>query len=356
MHRVAANGVLGCDDGVPSASVLRFRATLPPPRTLPMRIIPLATALAFAFAAVPATLHGQFTEIGFGTPVEQTVTQNLVDDGVWLQTFIAAEAVKPGMTLTFHVRWLTGNSSPILAFVTEGGDLLGESQPMTPQQLSDGSAIMTRTFTRAGRFMLRVGGPGTPVGHRFSLTITEGRYVPTNASSAAAYKTTGFEFSAGYGPVEFSSDIATERGAGPAGRIAYNFGTIALFGEGQFSEMSADEGDADDEYQLLHGEGGARLYLLPTRMRFRPYGQAAWGVRRMKLTNGVEAEGMGPTFGAGAHFFLSENLSLEGAWRQSSGDIDRVRASSTDEWQDIPSEFVITGKSTRIYGMLSVHF
>ena len=54
----------------------------------------------------------------------------------------------------------------------------------------------------------------------------------------------------------------------------------------------------DTVYVIAHRDGraigGARLYLLPTRMRFRPYGQAAWGVRRMKLTNGVEAEGMGP--------------------------------------------------------------
>jgi opacity protein-like surface antigen len=323
-----------------------------------MRLLLTATAVALAAAVVPCTLPAQLTQIAPDRPMTMTVTEAnvLPDRAGWVHRFIYDGTVTPGTTLTFHLRWITPSNSRMGALVTEAGDLLGQSEGLPIQVMQDGSSLLSRTFTGRGAFMLRVAGTGAPVGDRYTITITEGSPASFAAAPAQKYETTGLEFSAAFGPVTFASDLSTERGSGAGGRIAYNFGAVSLFGEGLVSNMSSDDGGAEDEYELTHVEGGARLFLLPSRMRFRPYAQAAYGIRRFTLPNEVQAEGAGPTFGAGAQYFLSENLSLEGAWRQSSGDIDRVRASSSDEWQDMAPEFVITGKSTRILGMFSVHF
>lgn len=321
-------------------------------------------ALAAAVVA-PRAVHAQWTPIPLDRPMTFTVTEDrIVDDRTeWNEGMSFDGTVRPGMTLSIRLVWLTNPPTRNIGVTISDPGSFGSSEPTMNTTMPDGSVVATKTFNSSGGIALIVSGKGAPAGHRYSITITEGApAVSTSgpftggATPAAPYKTTGIELSAGFGPVTFASDIATERGTGAAGRIAYNFGALAIFGEGQLADMAPDDGTAEDEYQMLHAEGGARLYLLPSRMRLRPYAQAGYGVRRLTASNDVQAEGMGPAFGAGAHFFLSENLSLEGAWRQSSGDIDRVRPTSSDEWQDIPPEFVITGKSTRILGMLSVHF
>ena len=69
----------------------------------------------------------------------------------------------------------------------------------------------------------------------------------------------------------------------------------------------------------------------------------------------MQGEGIATTPGAGVALYLMKRLSIEGAWTRTTGDIDRARASSDDDWSDLPEEFVIRGPGTRISVQMVLH-
>ena len=149
-------------------------------------------------------------------------------------------------------------------------------------------------------------------------------------------------------------------GQGQGGRIGMGFGPLLVYGELQQSEMESEGGDAADAYTLTQRELGARLYLLGKGSRIRPFAQYAYGFRRLEsVETTVQGEGIATTPGAGVALYLMKRLSIEGSWARTTGDVDRARASSDDDWSDLPEEsdrmvYVIQHSSFRTHRLCNV--
>lgn len=315
----------------------------------------IISSLLMGALASPVALRAQVPEQGGispGKPETGKFTRPIFGDQhhIWL----FSDRVEQGTTLHATARWIT-KPHPSATLIVVMSDP-GSSKPAPTHSVvaADGNSVTAyRTSTTAGAVFIYV--MTNAPGFTGTYELTVGPRAPAAVSEERS-QTDGFHFAGGWNTTTFKSQFSTETGQGQGGRIGLGFGPLLLYGELQQSEMENESGDPADAYTLTQRELGARLYLLGKGSRIRPFAQYAYGFRRLEsVETPVQGEGIATTPGAGVALYLMKRLSVEGAWTRTTGDVDRARASSDDDWSDLPEEFVIRGPGTRISVQMVLH-
>ena len=221
------------------------------------------------------------------------------------------------------------------------------------EEYTDASLTASKTFDRPGTVVITVSSGAGAVGQGYAIRA---RDLAKRRSDTA-----GPHFAAGYGAVSLKMTGAggEAEGEGLGLRVGAGLGgMLSVFAEGQAAEMSPRDPDAQEgagRYTLYHADLGARLYLLGSGSRLRPYVQGAFGGRRITLAaRPIEAQGLTLTPGGGVEIFLRPGFSVEGGARRSFGEITRWRPSG-GSWRDIPDEYDLDVATTRLHLQVVVH-
>lgn len=322
--------------------------------------VAVATASMASAEAAHAQEEGQSTTtLAPGKPTASAF--NKVIFGSQMHTYVYGGAISSGTTINVTARWTKkphDAATLTLVISDPGSDTPAEKTVnYTP---ADGNGVTaSKTFASSGPVQIYVITNAAGFTGDYEVTVIEGAATSgatMDFDSGERSQTHGFHFAGGWNTTTFKSQFSTETGQGQGGRIGMGFGPLLFYGELQQSEMENESGDPADAYTLTQRELGARLYLLGKGSRIRPFAQYAYGFRRLSsVETSVEGEGVATTPGAGVAFYPMKRLSIEGAWTRSTGEVDRARASSDDDWSDLPDEFIVRGPSTRITVQMVLH-
>lgn len=319
----------------------------------------IALLLAGVTLASPVRAHAQDGQGAKALVSGQTVTSafNRPVFGPQHHVYVY-EGISAGRTISVTARWTkkTHEAATLTLVISDPGTEVPAEKTQNYVSADGNSVTATKTFASSGLLQIYVMTNAPGFTSAYEITVTEGTGSTVAQYSEERSQTDGFHLAGGWNTTTFKSQFSTETGQGQGGRIGLGFGPLLLFGELQQSEMENESGDPADAYTMTQRELGARLYLLGKGSRIRPFAQYAYGFRRLEsVETAVEGEGLASTPGAGVAFFPLKRLSIEGAWTRATGEIDRARASSDDDWSDLPAEFVIRGPSTRITVQMVLH-
>ncbi|HEX8271044.1 MAG TPA: hypothetical protein VF615_00250 [Longimicrobiaceae bacterium] len=310
-----------------------------------------------ALALCPPLAAQTGTPIDRGRAVEARFARGDSASGAGVShTWEYARPVRRGTVLQVHV-WgsvseLNRRLVPTVSISDPdaAADLSGTTRT---EEYTDESITASKTFDRPGRVRITVSSGAGAAGRGYTLRVEDSR---TRRSSTA-----GAHFAAGYGATTLKTKNAADtRGEGFTLRAGAGVSrALTVFAEGGTAEMSPP-GSAPDtaaaySYRMAQVELGARLYLLGSWSRLRPFVQGAVGGRWIELSDRpVQAGGMTLTPGGGAELFLRPGLSVEGGVRGSFGEITRWRPSG-EKWRKIPDEYDLDARGTRAHLQLVVH-
>ncbi|MEW5928313.1 MAG: hypothetical protein AB1941_12665 [Gemmatimonadota bacterium] len=273
-------------------------------------------------------------------------------------TWEYARRVRRGTTLHVHV-WgglseLNRRLVPAVS-ISDPDAAADLSRTTRTREYTDASITASKTFDRPGRVLITVSSGADAAGRGYTLRVED----PATRRSS----TTGGHFAAGYGTTTLATGDAGRETRGEGFSIRAGTGvsrTLTVFVEGATAGMSPAETGADPaaeaySYRLTHAELGARLYLLGSWSRLRPFVQGGWGVRWIELSDRpIQAKGMTLSPGGGAELFLRPGLSVEGGVRRSFGEVALWRPTGK-KWADIPDGHDLHARATRAHLQLVVH-
>lgn len=273
-------------------------------------------------------------------------------------TWEYARRVRRGTTLHVHV-WggfseLNHRLVPRVS-ISDPDAAADLSRTTRMEEYTDASITASKTFDRSGRVRITVSSGADAMGRGYTLRVED----PSTFRSS----TTGGHFAAGYGTTTLATGDAGSETRGEGFSIRAGTGvsrTLTVFVEGATAGMSPAAAGTDTaatgyRYRITHAELGARLYLLGSWSRLRPFVQGAWGVRWIELSDRpIQAKGMTFSPGGGAELFLRPGLSVEGGVRRSFGEVDLWKRTG-GEWADIPDGRDLDARATRAHLQLVVH-
>ena len=228
------------------------------------------------------------------------------------------------------------------------------SRTTRTEEYTDASITASKTFDRPGRVLITVSSGAEAAGRGYALRVED----PSTFRSS----TRGGHFAAGYGTTTLATGDAGSEARGEGFSVRAGAGVsrvLTVFVEGGTAGMSPASAGTDSavafSYRLTHAELGARLYLLGSWSRLRPFAQGAWGVRWIELSDRpILAKGMTFSPGGGAELFLRPGLSVEAGVRRSLGAVTLWKRTD-GKWQDIPAGRDLNARATRAHLQLVVH-